>query len=64
MFGIRIAANPQIEFTQMDSKRRIVTKEGAAPMLLDKLSRRLTLVKIVNKNRARLPSAEKPHGEF
>jgi hypothetical protein len=48
----------------MDRKRRIVAKKGAAPMLLDKLSRRLTLVKIMNKNGGRLPSAEKPHGEF
>ena len=64
MFGIRIAANPQIEFAQMDSKRRIIAKKGAGPMLLDKLSRRLTLVKIVNKNRARFPGAQKPQGEF
>ena len=64
MFGIRIAANPQIEFTQMDSKRRIVAKKGTGPMLLDKPSRRLTLVKIVNKNCARFPGAQKPQGEF
>jgi hypothetical protein len=48
----------------MGRKRRIVAKKGAGPMLLDKPSRRLTLVKIVNKNRARFPGAEKPQGEF
>ncbi len=48
----------------MDRKCRIVAKKGAGPMPLDKLSGRLTLVKIVNKNRARFPSAEKPQGEF
>lgn len=64
MFGIRIAANPQIEFTQVDSKRQIVAKKSAAPMLLDKLSGRLTLVKIVNENRARFPGAQKLQGEF
>jgi hypothetical protein len=64
VFGIRIAANPQIEFAEMDSKRRIVAKKGAGPMLLDKPSRRLTLVKIVNENRARFPGAQKPQSEF
>ena len=64
MFGVRIAPDPQIEFTQMDRKCRVVAKKGAGPMPLDKLSGRLTLVKIMNKNRARFPSAEKPQGEF
>ena len=64
MLGIRIAANPQIEFTQMDRKHRIVAKKSAAPMPLNKLPRRLTLMKIVNKNRARLPSAQQPQGEL
>lgn len=64
MFGIRIAPKPQIEFTQMGSERWIVAKKGAGPVLLDKHSRRLTLVKIVNKNRARFPGAQKPQGEF
>jgi hypothetical protein len=48
----------------MDRKCQIVAKKGAAPMPLDKLSGRLTLVKIVNKDRARFPSAEKPQCEF
>jgi hypothetical protein len=64
VFGIRIAANPQIKFAQMNRKCRVVAKKGAGPMSLDKLSRRLPLVKIVNKNRARFPGAEKPQGEF
>jgi hypothetical protein len=64
VFGIRVAAKPQIEFAEMDSKRRIVAKKGAGPISLDKLSRWLTLVKIVNKNRARFPGAQKPQGEF
>jgi hypothetical protein len=57
VFGVRIAANPQIEFTYMDRKRRIVAEKGARPMSLDKLSGRLTLVKVVNKNRAWFPGA-------
>jgi hypothetical protein len=48
----------------MDSKRRIVAKKGAGPMSLNKHSRRFSLVKIVNKDRARFPGAEKPQGEF
>jgi hypothetical protein len=64
VFGIRVAANPQIEFAEMDRKRRVVAKKGAGPMLLDKPSRRLTLVKIVNENRARFPGAQKPQSEF
>lgn len=48
----------------MDRKRRIVAEKGAGPMSLDKLSGRLTLVKIVNKNRARFPGAQKPQGKF
>ena len=48
----------------MDRKCQIVAKKGAGPMPLDKLSGRLTLVKIVNKDRARFPSAEKPQCEF
>jgi hypothetical protein len=48
----------------MNRKRRVVAKKSAGPMSLDKLSRRLPLVKIVNKNCARFPGAEKPQGEF
>jgi hypothetical protein len=48
----------------MGRKRRIVAKKGAGPMLLDKRSRRLTLVKIVNKNRTRFPGAQQPQGQF
>jgi hypothetical protein len=64
VFGIWISAKPQIEFTQMDRKRRIVAKKSAGPMSLDKLSRGLTLMKIVNKDRARFAGAQKPQGEF
>jgi hypothetical protein len=48
----------------MGRKRRIVAKKSARPMSLDKPSGRLTLVKIVNKNRARFPGAQKPQGKF
>jgi hypothetical protein len=48
----------------VDCKRRIVAKKGAGPVSFDKLSDRLTLVEIVNKNRARLPGAQQPQGEF
>jgi hypothetical protein len=64
MFGIRIATKLQIEFTKMDRKRWIIAKKGAGPVLLNKLSGRLTLVEIVNKNRAWLPGVQKPQGEF
>jgi hypothetical protein len=64
VLGIRIAANPQIEFAQMGCKRRIVAKKGAGPMSLNKLPRRLTRMKIVNKNCARLLGAQQPQGEF
>ena len=48
----------------MDRKCGIVAKKGAGPMPFDKLSGRLTLMKIVNKNRTRFPGTEKPQGEF
>ena len=44
MFGVRIAPDPQIEFTQMDRKCRVVAKKGAGPMPPNPSSRRMPAI--------------------
>jgi len=48
----------------MDRKRRIVAKKRRRANVARQTFAPVDLVKIMNKNGGRLPSAEKPHGEF